>query len=69
MIQSNKCFDHRLNLIKEPNRGRITQSNPVAPLVVPKDFTLRRCIADHKKMQCIMTLPQEKYGHSSWLAR
>ena len=70
--------------VKEPvNRGiyvgnwfvlrvyvaRETSDKPPARPAVPKDMAARWFAACRKQIRGIMTLPQEKCGHSSWLTK
>ena len=49
--------------------ARETSDKPPARPAVPKDMAARWFVAYRKQIRGIMTLPQGKYGHSSWLTK
>ena len=49
--------------------ARETSDKPLERPAVPKDMAARSFAAYRKQIRGIMTLPQEKYDHSSWLTK
>ena len=56
-------FVLRVHVVRE------TSDKPPERLAVLKDFAARWFAAHCKKIRGVMTLPQKKYGHSSWLTK